>query len=83
MHTYIYIYICIYISCVHIYTYIRTCIYIYIYTDNLFDVIAIFSDYHGILKTTFFLTKTVNDYIFLCQETCVYAEIKALVCFKN
>ena len=33
---------------------LHICIYIYIYTDNLFDVNAIFSDYHGILKTTFF-----------------------------
>ena len=36
---------------------------------------------HEILRTVF-LPNTANDFFFLCQETCVYAKITALMCLK-
>ena len=61
------------------------CFFVLLY---IFDLFAVVSD---ILHETFsdiyyeipFLNKTVNDWIFLCQETCVYTIITASTCFEN
>ena len=67
-------------------------VYIYIYehlctlsTDILFDFKAVFWDiYHENLRTaSSFLPNNANGCFFLCQETCVYAKIAALICLKN
>ena len=56
--------------------------YIYLYTDILFEFFAVFPDiYHEIVRTDF-LPSTANDCFWLCQETCVYAKITALICLK-
>ena len=67
-------------------------LYIYIYehlctlsTDILFDFKAVFWDiYHENLRTaSSFLPNNANDCFFLCQKTCVYAKIAALMCLEN
>ena len=64
---------------IYIYIYIY---YIYLYTDILFEFFAVFPDiYHEIVRTDF-LPSTANDCFWLCQETCVYAKITALICLK-
>ena len=39
--------------------------------------------YHEIIRTTFFISKTANDCFSLCQETCAYAKVTAVICFEN
>ena len=58
-------------------------IYTYINTDIMFDFIAVFSDiYHEIIRTAF-LPKTTSNCFFLCQENCVCAKVRALICFEK
>ena len=73
MTKFIYIYIYIYIYYIYLYT---------LYTDILFEFVAVFPDiYHEIVRTDF-LSSTANNCFLLCQETCVYAKITALICLK-
>ena len=52
------------------------------FTDILFDFIAAFSDVHHEILRAAFLRKTHIYYFFLCQETCVYTKMTALICLK-